>query len=201
MAHKLREVLGEQQAQVRELKGDVEIDSAYFGGYIKPANYRENRRDRRLLLNQNGKRESLVVMRERNGRTLSLVSSEHDAVPVIEGKVANGSTIYADDAGAWNPLHERFLTKRINHEECYSDGEACTNMAESFFSRIRRAEIGIHHKIAGPYLNAYADEMAWRENHRRMSNGGQYLALATAAAHHPISRQWKGYWQRQRRAA
>jgi hypothetical protein len=67
------------------------------------------------------------------------------------------------------------------------------------FSRIRRAEIGIHHKIAGPYLNAYADEMAWRENYRRNSNGAQYLALATAAAHCPISRRWKGYWQRQRR--
>jgi transposase-like protein len=195
LSHKLREVLGKEQ-EAAKLKGDVEIDSAYFGGYQKPANYKENRRDRRLLENQNGKRESLVVMRERNGRTLSIVSSEHGALPTIESKVEHGSTIYADDAGSWNPLHEKFLTKRINHQECYSDGEACTNMAESFFSRIRRAEIGIHHKIAGPYLNAYADEMAWREDHRRLHNGGQYLALATAAARAPVSRQWKGYWQR-----
>lgn len=74
-------------------------------------------------------------------------------------------------------------------------------MAESFFSRIRRAEIGIHHKITGPHLNAHADEMAWREDRRRVSNGEQYLALATAAARNPVSRQWKRYWQRQRRAA
>jgi hypothetical protein len=38
--------------------------------------------------------------------------------------------------------------------------------------------------------------MAWRENQRRNSNGAQYMALASAAAHHPISRKWKGYWQR-----
>jgi hypothetical protein len=38
-------------------------------------------------------------------------------------------------------------TRRINHQECYSDGAACTNQAESFFSRMRRAEIGIHHHI------------------------------------------------------
>jgi len=40
--------------------------------------------------------------------------------------------------------------------------------------------------------------MDWREDHRRESNGEQYLKIAHAAAHHPISRQWKGYWQKRR---
>jgi hypothetical protein len=68
--------------------------------------------------------------------------------------------------------------------------------AESFFSRLRRAEIGIHRHVAGPYLSAYASEMAWRENNRRISNGEQYLIATDAALAHPVSRQWKGYWQR-----
>jgi hypothetical protein len=38
--------------------------------------------------------------------------------------------------------------------------------------------------------------MAWREDNRRISNGEQYLAVADAALKHPVSRQWKGYWQR-----
>ena len=194
MAHKLREVLGKEQEAARKLQGEVEVDGGYFGGYQKPANWKENRRDRRY--HQNGKRQCVVVMRERNGRTLPFLSAEKDSIARIEATVQPGSTIYADDAGAWNPLHNRFLTKRINHQECYSDGEACTNHAESFFSRMRRAEIGTHHHIAGPYLNAYADEMAWREDHRRASNGAQYISLVSAAARHPISRQWKGYWQR-----
>jgi transposase-like protein len=196
LAHKLREALGKEQEAARKLKGEIEVDGGYFGGYQKPANHKENRRDLRLIANQNGKRKCVVVMRERNGRTLPFISSEHAAVPLVESKVEAGSTVYADEASAWNPLHERFLTKRINHSECYSDGEACTNHAESFFSRMRRAEIGTHHHIAGPYLNAYADEMAWREDHRRTSNGQQYLRVVGAALRHPISRQWKGYWQR-----
>ncbi len=69
-------------------------------------------------------------------------------------------------------------------------------MAESFFSRLRRAEIGTHHHIAGPYLNAYANEMAWREDQRRQSNGTQFTMMVAAAMGHPVSRQWKGYWQR-----
>jgi transposase-like protein len=196
MAHKLREVLGAEQDKARHLRGEVEIDGAYFGGYIKPANYKEGRMDRRLLGNQNGKRECVVVMRERDGTTKTVVSSEHNAVPAVRSTVEPGSTIYADEGSSWDVLHQDFTTKRINHSECYSDGEACTNMAESFFSRMRRAEIGTHHSIAGPYLSAYAEEMAWRENQRRNSNGAQYMMLASAAAHHPISRKWKGYWQR-----
>jgi hypothetical protein len=152
--------------------------------------------DRRLLRNQNGKRECVVVMRERDGRALTFVSSEHGAVPLVRNTVAEGSTVYADEATSWDVLDRDFKTKRINHSECYSDGQACTNGAESYFSRLRRAEIGTHHSVAGPYLSAYAEEMAWRENQRRNSNGAQYMALASAAAHHPISRKWKGYWQR-----
>ena len=102
---------------------------------------------------------------------------------------------------AWHVLHASYPTKRINHSVCYSDGDACTNWAESYFSRLRRAGIGIHHHIAGPYLGQYADEMAWREDHRRESNGQQYLRLVSAAAKHPVSRNWKGCWQRQAKVA
>jgi len=196
LAHKLREVLSVEQSKAQHLSGEVEIDGAYFGGYIKPANYKEVRVDRRFLRNQNGKRECVVAMRERDGMTKTVISSEHNAVPVVCSTVVAGSTIYADEGSSWDLLHQNYTTKRINHSECYSDGEACTNMAESFFSRMRRAEIGTHHSLAGPYLSAYADEMAWRENQRRNSNGAQYMMLASAAAHHPVSRKWKGYWQR-----
>lgn len=196
LAHKLREAVGSIDTD-KKVSGEVEIDGAYFGGYVKPANNKENRRDRRLWKNQSGKRRAVVIMRERNGITLPFVfRSEEMAVPTIQDRVAAGSTIYADEASCWDTLHARYLTKRINHSEAYSTDEACTNQAESFFSRLRRAEIGTHHHIAGPYLNAYAAEMAWREDNRRKSNGEQYLAMADAALTHPVSRQWKGYWQR-----
>lgn len=69
-------------------------------------------------------------------------------------------------------------------------------MAESFFSRLRHGEIGTHHHIAGRYLAAYASEMAWREDNRRINNGEQFLLATASALTHPVSRQGKGYWQR-----
>ena len=196
MAHKLREALA-SEANGATVSGEVEVDGAYFGGHVRPANNKINRRDRRLAENQTGKRRVVVIMRERGGRTLPFVFKSEDAsVLKIARTVAPGSTVYADEAGHWDALHARFLTKRINHSEAYSTEEANTNQAESFFSRLRRAEIGTHHHIAGPYLKAYAAEMGWREDNRRESNGALYLAMANAALIHPVSRQWKGYWQR-----
>jgi transposase-like protein len=196
LSHKLREAVGADERE-RTVSGEVEVDGAYFGGYVKPANRKEDRIDRRKAANQTGKRRVVVVMRERDGRTLPFVfRSEDQSIHTIGKRVAEGSTIFADEATHWDVLHSRFLTKRINHSEAYSDGEACTNMAESFFSRLRRAEIGTHHHIAGPYLNAYSSEMAWREDHRRLSNGEQYLIAINAALTHPKSKQWAGYFQR-----
>jgi hypothetical protein len=57
-------------------------------------------------------------------------------------------------------------------------------------------EIETHHHIAGPYLNAYAGEASWREDNRRVANGAQAGKVGVAAMDAPISRQWKGYWQR-----
>ena len=196
LAHKIREALAAEQVQA-EIAGTVEVDGAYFGGYVKPANNRADRKDRRRKIHQTGKRQVVVVARERDGETVTQVHrTEADGVAFVASTVAHGSTIHADEASHWDSLEARFLTRRINHSVAYSTPESNTNMAESFFSRLRRAEVGIHHHIAGPYLNAYALEMAWREDNRRVSNGEQFLTATAAALAHPVSRQWKGYWQR-----
>jgi transposase-like protein len=196
LSHKIREALAAEQREMK-VGGIVEVDGLYAGGYIRPANWKENRVDRRIAQHQTGKRQVVVVMRERGGRTLPFVfKSEADSIPTIEARVDADATIHADEAAHWDSLATFYLTKRINHQESYSDGEACTNQAESFFSRLRRAEIGIHHRIAGPYMASYASEMAWREDHRRVSNGEQFLIATNAALAHSVSRQWKGYWQR-----
>jgi hypothetical protein len=77
-----------------------------------------------------------------------------------------------------------------------ADDGACTNQAESFFSRLRRAQYGIHHRIGGRHLHAYSSEMAWRENHRRRPNGDHWNLITAAALAHPKSKVWAGYWHR-----
>ena len=196
LAHKLREAMGTEVEDLM-LSGNIEVDGAYFGGYVRPENLKEDRKDRRFKKNQSGKRRVVVVLRERGGRTLPKVfKSEAASLRFIYSRVEKGSRVYADEASSWDDLHARYNTLRINHSQVYSDYGICTNQAESFFSRLRRAEIGTHHHVSGKYLQAYANENAWREDHRRVSNGGQFMMVVGAALKARPSSQWKGYWQR-----
>lgn len=196
LLHKVRESI-EIARGAGALSGNVEVDGAYFGGYVKPANEKKDRKDRRKKVHQSGKRQSVIVMRERGGRTITHVTgTEAEGVALVAANVEHGSTVHADEASHWDKLAAYFPIKRINHQEAYSMDGACTNQAESFFSRLRRAEVGTHHHIAGKYLHAYAAEMAWREDANRQANGHQFAMVMGAVAAAPVSRQWAGYWQR-----
>jgi transposase-like protein len=194
LAHKLREAISASQTQ-GTLTGEVEIDGAYVGGHARPAN--EGSAASRKTDRESGKRQSLVVARQRGGRTLPVVvSKETDAVPFIRQHVAPGSIVHADEAPGWDRLHAYYEMHRINHSVSYSKDGACTNWTESYFSRMRRAELGQHHHISGKYLISYAYEMAWKEDNRRAANGSQHEAVTGMALAHPVRRTWAGYWQR-----
>ena len=203
LSHKIREAVASEMKGAR-VGGEgkvAEVDGAYFGGYVKPANYAENRRDRRLAVHQNGKRRVVVAVRERNGRTITHVFKTEDAsVSFIKSRVAKGTEIVADEATSWNGLEGSFTVARINHKEAYSDDGINENGAENLFSRLRRAEIGHHHHISGVYLSRYASEAAWRDDNRGMSNGEQFRAIARLVTINKPSVDFCGYWQRAKEA-
>src|ERR1700712_2204132 len=138
LADKLREAMA-SSVKGLQIGGEgrgAEIDGAYFGGDVRPENGSGNRR-------------VVVVMRERHGRTLAQVfGGEEAAVPTLRQRIAKGTVVHADESPAWNPLHARFAMQRVNHQDGYSIDGACTNSAESYFSRLRRGELGHHHHIA-----------------------------------------------------
>jgi len=202
--------LGRLRQHTEEFKGRkiggkdkiAETDGAYFGGFIRPSNFKENRIDRRKAANQNGKRQSVVIIRQRNGNSLPMVfKSESAALSWIKSRVEFGTVINADESAAWDALASKYEMRRINHQEAYSDGEACTNQAESYFSRLRRAEMGHHHHVSGPYLLRYAQESAFREDARRVDNGAQVRRVTELALKRGPSVDFSGYYQRHVKAA
>lgn len=197
LAHKLRETMSGEVHTGETLDGHVEIDGAYFGGHIRPHNVAAKRVDRRLKKHQTGNRRVVVALRERLGRTLPFVTmSEADGVQLAIENVDRMAIMSADEATHWDALHAGWEVDRVNHSETYSDHGKHTNMVESFFSRLRRMVTGQHHHVSPKYLHQYANHAAWLEDNRRNDNGSNAYGLVEAAMETPVSRTWKGYWQR-----
>ena len=197
LAHKLREAMAAEIQTGEILTGHVEVDGAYFGGHIRPANVKADRVDRRKKEHQNGRRRVVVVMRERLGRTLPTVTlSEAEGVALVNENVDRMATLSADEATHWDALHIGWSVDRVNHSEVYSDHGKHTNWAESYFARLRRMVVGQHHHVSPQYLHQYANQAAWLEDNRRKDNGALAFGLVQNAMGSPVSRNWKGYWQR-----
>lgn len=59
-----------------------------------------------------------------------------------------------------------------------------------------RAEAAEHALNCGQIRELMTPPWLFSEDMRRVSNGDQYVMVVAAAMAHPVSRVWKGYWQR-----
>jgi transposase-like protein len=199
LLHKLREAMAE------EMKGRVvggegkeaEVDGGYFGGYVKPANLKERRVDRRFARNQNGKRKVVVIIRERGGNSVPAVfNTESAAASFIRARIAKGTVVHADEAGSWDNLHERFEMKRINHQETYSLDGACTNQAEEHFSRLRPPRSAFTITLLARVCSAMRGSHHGGRTIAASRNGDQVRRVAALAMKRGKSVDFTGYWQR-----
>lgn len=214
LAHKIRESLIEKRDESK-LSGEIHMDGAYVNGYVRPKNKKADRVDRRKAENQRPDKRCVFVLRQKkniindliNGsdKTISFVLKEENQADI--GKLANtfiqtGSIICADESNAYDGLHAKFDTRRVNHSiEYRSDTGTTNNLAESYFSRFRRMQYGQMHKFGNLYLDNYANEAAYREDTRRMSNGEIFQDITNKCANTPTSKDWCGYWQNNKRNA
>jgi transposase-like protein len=199
--HKVREAMGAYVCG-RVLSGVVESDSTDIGGKVRKANRAEDRKKqpRRHL----EKVTYLSVLRERGpgGRVLPFLGNEAAVVRAIDRLVTPDTEMIVDEHPAWNPLFAKFKVRQIKHKDQYSDlNGTSTNLAESYWSRFKRMYRGTYFGFWKQYAQAYNCECAWREEHRRHSNGDQLLLMLAAALNHPASKQWRGYYQRTLRKA
>lgn len=180
LMHKIREALLETRDE-SPMEGICEMDGAYVNTYVRPANNIEDRIDRRLAENQNPKKRCVIVVRQR-GDGIEFIGSVRTLTYVLHGETAEGvreiarrsivrgSEVHTDEANAYDPLHALYDMRRVNHSvEYFSEEKAYSNQAESYFSRMRRFEEGQIHHCENLYLSNYANEMAYREDTRRMS--------------------------------
>ncbi|MGD9788041.1 MAG: transposase, partial [Sulfuricellaceae bacterium] len=193
--------------------GEVHMDGDYVNGHIRPKNKKAERIDRRLAKHQKPTKRCVFVMRqkceeladERSGanKTLTFVirnENQADVMHLAGRFVTQGSTICADESNAYDLLHAKYDTRRVNHQQEYrADDGTTNNLAESYFSRFRRMQYGQVHKFGNLYLANYANEAAYREDTRRWSNGQIFRDIVKKCARTRTHHDWCGYWQGNKR--
>ncbi|WP_225737637.1 IS1595 family transposase [Dyella acidiphila] len=131
------------------------------------------------------KRTIVAMCRSENAR---------DVLQLARQYIEPGAQIFTDENPAYNGLGELFEHYVVNHSVEYSTPEGINeNLAESFFSRVRRSEYGVHHGFRPTYMTFYMHEYAWRETHRRKTQHEKIKQLATWLLTPTYSRYWRGY--------
>lgn len=218
LAHKIRESI-QAQRELFPLSGEIHMDGSYVHSSVREKNKKADRVDRRLKVNENPDKRCVIVMRNRYtadeikaNPQLAGAKSTYTFVALSENNktVSNlaklyiepNSVIHTDEHPSYDNLLVGFDLKRVNHSQEYrSDDGITNNLAESYFSRFKRMYHGQVHKIDNIYLGDYANEIAYREDTRRMSNGAIFHDVLGKCLKTPPSNDFKGYWQGNHRQA
>ena len=132
---------------------------------------------------------------------IAYTENERAATKLIRQAVEPGSTIMTDENAAYNVLSAWYDHQCVEHSVEFSTIDGVNeNQAESYFSRLRRAEYGTYHGFRPKYLMDYAQEFAWREDMRRESEKTKLKDLMRQVFSSGLSQWWRGYWQGHHRA-
>src|SRR5947209_18919402 len=84
----------------------------------------------------------------------------------------------SDEHAAYEHLDELNVAILIRHADAYAIGPGLnTNGVESFFVRLRRSAIGVHHRVCGTYLDLYAASLGWHTDTRKRRFSAKFDVL------------------------
>ena len=155
----------------RLLRGEVELDEAYFGGR------RKGKRGRGAA----GKVPVFGIL-ERRGRVQVEAVRDVTAERLLDltlTKVRRGSIVYTDKFRGYDSLMWcGYRHLRIDHRKVFSRGKVYINGLEGFWSYAKQ-RLAKFHGVSPRYFPLYLKEMEFRYNHRDRSLFDELAQLLT----------------------
>ena len=178
LAHRLREMWQDRDGGL--LAGPVEVDETFVGGKAK--NMHKAGRER--LTGRGGSDKTAVAgVRDRATKRVRAAVVDRVDGPTLKGfvaeHVAEGTTVYTDEAAAYTGLANRQAVAHGVGE--YVNGQAHINGMESFWSMLKRGYVGTYHRMSPEHLGRYVGEFEGRHNNRDRNTADQMSAMVRGA--------------------
>lgn len=147
------------------LFGDVEIDETFVGG---------RGTNRRTEWGPSKQKQVLMGIAQRKGPVYIKHipdTSRYSLLTQIREHVDPKARIHTDEFASYKTLHKYgYLHEAVNHGlQEYVRGDIYTQNIENVWSHFKRGITGVYRIVSKKYLQAYADEYAFRYNNRKSS--------------------------------
>ena len=156
----------------------------------------ERRKNRRIVMVMREVSSDRGVGGKRTIVSIAMAENSINAETLIRRYVRNETLIMSDENSAYTRLSQWYDHESVEHsKEFVREDGVNENQAESYFSRLRRYEYGIGHRITPKYLMDLANEFAWREDTRKLSEKERFDDIFKKIFRNGLSRWWRGYHQ------
>ena len=166
MQQRIRAAMASDEGEL--LQGIIEADETYLGG--KPRHKDKNNKRGR---GASGK-TSVVGAVQREGEVRAEVTNDTKGATVLgfieQAVETEESSLVTDEYKAYTNAYKLMPHRVISHEEGYVDPDdktIHTNTIEGFWSLLKRAWYGSHHKYTKGWSPLFVAEAAWKYNHRK----------------------------------
>jgi len=154
---------------IKAFDGIVEVDETFVGG-------RGRNRARVFYVPEYDKKQIIMGFLDRKAKMVRPIHIDNTGKWTLLNQIRNnvrlGSQIYSDQyVGYQNLPREGYLHDSINHNIRFVDGDAHTQNLENFWSHFKRGVTGVYRQVSPKYVQAYAEEFAFRYNHRDLGDG------------------------------
>ena len=161
MLKQIRTALGQDNDK---LDGDVETDTAYFGGRYRSGTY--NKYQKEAI-----KAKSIVIGAvSRKGEVRVKVvpdAKAHTHKAFLEHNVATTARLITDNGTIYGNSTEGYSRVSVTHRHNeYVRGDVHVNNIEMFWGHLKRSIKGTHKVISKAYLQSYLDAFAFHYNNR-----------------------------------
>jgi transposase-like protein len=188
MLHRIRSAMAGGDRLVTSMRGTIVSDETWIGGDPQRMNAKTAARlIRRRLDGMGGGTAKTPVLSLVNMATGEVRS---EVVPNVTGatlrktmaeQVDMANSVLFTDEGSWyRQLGKEFSShSAVNHSAGeYVRNGVSTNMAEGFFSQLKRSIDGTHHHVSVGHLHRYVNEFDFRYSTCKMSDYGRMRTLA-----------------------